>query len=108
MSPMPVQISRYQQISTLSTQMVEAARAGDWDNLVVLERAVVVLRDALMTDDDNGALSEQDLELKAQLIQRILDNDAEVRRHTEPWMEHLRQFLGGASKRRQVERAYGA
>jgi flagellar protein FliT len=46
--------------------------------------------------------------LKRTLIQRILDDDAEVRRHTEPWMEQVRQFLGGSARRKQVEGAYGA
>ena len=40
--------------------------------------------------------------LKAALIQRVLDDDAEIRRHTEPWMEKVRQLLGGTAKRRRV------
>jgi flagellar protein FliT len=47
-------------------------------------------------------------ERKATLIQRILADDAEIRRHTEPWMEQVRQFLGGARKKRQVDQTYGA
>jgi flagellar protein FliT len=45
---------------------------------------------------------------KRSLIQRILEDDAEVRRHTEPWMEHVRQFLGDGLRRRDVEKAYAA
>ena len=43
-----------------------------------------------------------------QVIQRILDDDAEIRRHTEPWMEQVRRFLGGRNSRDRVERAYGS
>ena len=60
------------------------------------------------SDDDNGNLSSGELKLKSELIQRILADDAEVRRHTEPWMEQLRKFLGSGAKRRQVEHLYGA
>lgn len=109
MLPMPAQIDIYEDMSALSAQMVEAARIQDWDRLVGLEQSVTALRNTLMTEeDDNAALSRADVERKRSLIQRILQDDAEVRRHTEPWMEHVRQFLGGESMRRNVERAYGA
>jgi hypothetical protein len=49
-----------------------------------------------------------DLARKRSLIQRILEDDAEVRRHTEPWMEHMRQYLGNGVRRRDVEKAYAA
>lgn len=106
MLPMPSQIEIYQEMSALSTQMVEAAQCQDWDRLVALETAVSTLRNTLIEDNANVAAGER--ELKSTLIQRILDNDAEIRRHTEPWMEHVRQFLGDGVKKRQVEQAYGA
>lgn len=103
---MPSQIETYQEMSALSAQMVDAAQAQDWERLVVLEKSVAALRDMLMSESDGGNLPMNERELKAALIQRILDDDAEVRRHTEPWMEHVRQFLGGNAKRRRVENAY--
>jgi len=107
MAAMPSQIEIYEEMSTLSAQMVEAAQANDWDRLVTLERSVTRLRKLLSEDEDNSRLSAGEIEIKRALIQRILDDDAEIRRHTEPWMEHVRQFLGGSARRQQVERAYG-
>jgi len=104
---MPSQIELYEQMSTISTVMVEAARAKDWERLVDLEQQVAALRDKLMADD-GGNLSDGERIAKATLIQRILDDDAEIRRHTEPWMEHVRKFLGDGARQRQVEKAYGA
>lgn len=104
---MPSQIELYQQMSTLSTMMVEAAQAHDWERLVELEREVSALRDQLMAED-GGDLNDSDRIAKAALIQRILDDDAEVRRHTEPWMEHVRKYLGDSTRQRQVQKAYGA
>ena len=106
MLDMPTQISRYEEMATLSSRMVEAARGKDWDSLVSLEKSVSALRKSL-ADEDNAGLSSVDMERKAALIQQILVDDAEIRRHTEPWMEHLRKFLGDASKKKQVDRAYG-
>lgn len=105
---MPSQIEIYQEMSALSARMVEAAQAQDWECLVALENSVSTLRNTLMADDDNTNLAPHERAIKAALIQRILDDDAEIRRHTEPWMEHVRQFLGGETKRKQVERAYGS
>lgn len=105
---MPTQISLYQEMSALSSRMVEAARANDWETLINLERSIAALRNSLLPEDDNGEQSAREVKLKSQLIQRILADDAEVRRHTEPWMEQIRRFLGSDAKRRAVENAYGA
>lgn len=107
MLPMPTQIDMYQEMSALSSRMVEAAQAQKWELLVTLEKSVAALRDALKSSDDSK-LSASEFGLKASLIQRILDDDAEIRRHTEPWMEHVRQFLSGTTRRRRVESAYSA
>jgi flagellar protein FliT len=108
MPAMAPQIEIYEEMSTLSARMVEAARANDWDNLIRLEKSVVALRLSLTTEDDNGRLTPSELDAKRALIQRILDDDAEIRRYTEPWMEQVRQFLGGKASGKQVESAYGA
>ena len=92
MSKMTSQLDIYQQMSALSARMVEAAQAQDWDSLIQLERSVVALRRSLATDEDNR-LSASELERKRGLIQRILDDDAEIRRHTEPWMERILHFI---------------
>jgi len=104
---MSTQLSLYQEMSALSARMVEAARVKDWETLIALEHSVAELRDTLSKNADDD-LSDDNLELKSRLIQKILEDDAEVRRHTEPWMERVRQFLGSGAKQRQVERAYGA
>lgn len=108
---MPSQLAVYQQMSALSAEMVEAARQGDWDRLIRLEKSVAALRDTLIAEDaaaGRDIVPPAEQEQKARLIQRILEDDAEIRRHTEPWMEKVRQFLGGNARRRQVELAYGA
>ncbi|MBX9849876.1 MAG: flagellar protein FliT [Rhodocyclaceae bacterium] len=108
MLAMPSQIEIYEEMTTLSARMVEAARSNDWDSLIELERSVSALRLRLAEDDESARLASVERERKAALIQRILADDAEIRRHTEPWMEQVRQFLGGSRKKRQVDQAYGA
>ena len=102
---MPTQIDRYEEISALSARMVDAARRGDWDGLVDLERHVAALRDGLISEASPMVGSSEALPEMARvrgLIQQILDDDAEVRRHTEPWMEQVRQLLSGHLSNWQV------
>lgn len=108
MLAMPSQIEIYEEMSALSARMVAAAQSNDWENLIALEKSVVALRQTLMADDDNGRLSAPEIEMKRTLIQRILDDDAEIRRHTEPWMEQVRQFLGDHGRCKEIERVYTA
>lgn len=108
MLPMPAQIEIYEQMCALSARMVVAARAGDWQCLIDLERAVAGLRDTLVQEAAAGSADPREAARKRALIQRILHDDAEVRRHTEPWMEQVRRFLGGNLRKRQVDRACGA
>jgi flagellar protein FliT len=103
---MPSQIKLYEQMNALSGRMVEAARANDWEQLFDLESNVAALRSQLMSEE-NGALAPDEVEQKRRLIQNILQDDAEVRRHTEPWMEHVRQFLTGNVRKQRVDQAYG-
>jgi len=103
MQRMSTQILLYEEMNALSARMAEAARANDWESLSRLERSVAALRDTLPGNDDS--LSDAELQHKTLLIQRILDDDAEIRRHTEPWMEHLCRFLGDGARRRQAEPA---
>jgi flagellar protein FliT len=42
------------------------------------------------------------------LIGKILDDAAEIRRHVEPWLAHVGEFLGHRQRRREVARAYAA
>ncbi|MEW5890877.1 MAG: flagellar protein FliT [Pseudomonadota bacterium] len=94
-------------MSALSAQMVAAAAAGDWERLVALEKDCAGLARHLQRVEPL-ALSAEERDRKVELIRRILADDAEVRRHTEPWMEHARQFLGGAARERKVRDAYSA
>lgn len=108
MRRMPSQIELYEQMSLLSSRMVAAARASDWDKLIALEQRIAALRHSLLTTPEDCNALVTDLARKRCLIQHILDDDAEVRRHTEPWMERLRQFLGNELPPRELHRIAAA
>lgn len=96
----------YQKMSALSGQMVEAVHAGDCERLCALENSQAELRDALIAKG-GGMLSEGEIAQTTELIQKILDDNAEVRRLVEPWKKDIRLFLGNGVTRRRVAQAYG-
>ncbi len=101
----------YEEISGLSSKMADAARANDWEVMTGIERRIAQLRDSLAADsgaDQDAVLGAADIDRTRALIEKILEEDAEVRRHVDPWMAQVRQFLGGQSRRRQVAAAYSA
>lgn len=100
------QIDLYREMSRISATMVAAAHEGDWETLIELEQGVARLRDSLMSMPEDANIARADLLQKRQLIERILDDDAEIRRHTEPWMEHVRHLLGDNKRLRELQRAY--
>jgi len=109
MLAMASQIEIYEEMSVLSARMAEAARSHEWERLIDLENSVAALRDTLISDTTSSdAMSAADQARKATLIQKILADDAEVRRHTDPWMERVRHFLGRNNQRKKIEHAYGA
>lgn len=76
----------------IAGDMVEAAKANDWDRLVSLEQNVAALRDTLAANDE-PATSAAERARKFDLMRQILADDAEVRRHVEPWMQHVKGYL---------------
>lgn len=99
---MSAPIDIYEEMSILSSRMVDAARTSDWDLLVELETTVSELRVRLESEEESIALSTHDRERKRIMIQEILAKDAEIRSHTEPWMERMRRFLCVSTKTEQI------
>jgi flagellar protein FliT len=118
----PQLLNYYEAIEKASADMLAAARAGHWDEVVRLEGACVLLisqlkTEAMRRDDqadqadplESAAALRQRLQrspeeenaagVKSRIMQRILVNDAEIRQLAEPWLQDLDDTLSG---RRQV------
>ena len=88
-------LGAFESIATLTGEMCKAARAGEWDKLALLEArcaAVVAVLQAASPIQFPPHLQRR----KAKLIQKIMADDAEIRRYTEPWMEKVKTFLGSS------------
>lgn len=93
-------IEYYQAIERASHQMVQAARAGNWTEVVRIEGACALLISRLQDAAQDASLSPDQVKLKSLIMQRILHNDAEIRHLVEPWLEQVDGLLTrGADER---------
>jgi flagellar protein FliT len=101
----PQLLTYYEAIERASAEMLSAARAGDWDQVVKLEGACVLLisqlkhaSDALVGDEPAASAvpaASEAARAKSRIMQRILVNDAEIRQLAEPWLADLDETLAG-------------
>ncbi|HMC14171.1 MAG TPA: flagellar protein FliT [Albitalea sp.] len=90
-----VLLNYYEAIERASQDMLEAARAGNWDHVVKLEGACALLISQLKHAATSQGLGSEEAQLKSRIMQRILVNDAEIRQLAEPWLEELDDILAG-------------
>lgn len=91
-------LNYYEAIEQASQDMLEAARCGNWDQVVKLEGACALLISQLKHAASNQPLPSEEAQLKSRIMQRILVNDAEIRHLAEPWLEQLDELLAGRTK----------
>jgi flagellar protein FliT len=91
-------LSYYEAIEQASSEMLSAARAGNWDQVVKLEGACVLLISQLKHAARDQELKPEEAQLKSRIMQRILVNDAEIRHLAEPWLEDLDNMMAGKPK----------
>ena len=91
-------LNYYEALEKASTDMLSAAREADWDQVVKLEGACVLLIAQLKHAATEHQLAGEEARLKTRLMQRILVNDAEIRTLAEPWLEDLDRVLAGKAR----------
>jgi len=101
----PQLLNYYEAIERASADMLEAARAGHWDEVVKLEGACVLLISQLKHDarapggaDASDPAADEAMRTKSRIMQRILVNDAEIRHLAEPWLQDLEDTLAGRTQ----------
>jgi flagellar protein FliT len=92
-------LSFYEAIEQASADMLNAAREGNWDEVVKLEGACVLLIGQLKAAARQSPLSTDAAKAKSRIMQRILVNDAEIRHLAEPWLQDLEQTVAGKPQR---------
>lgn len=100
-------ITAYENVAGISGKMLDAARAGDWEQLKVLEAACAQQVGMLKNTPEKMKLSEQQRQNKVRLLHIILQNDRHIREITDPWMSKLHTLMQSNSTERKLKHAYG-
>ena len=88
-------ITYYETIEQASADMLDAARAGKWEEVLRLEGACMVLISELKRIASQAEVDAESRRAKSRIMQRILVNDAEIRHLAEPWLQELDDTLAG-------------
>ena len=99
-------ISAFRSISSFTSDMAEAARAGEWDRLSDLEGRCAVVVAQLRSAEPFLPLTGEMQRQKVELIHKIMADDAKIRSYTEPWMQRINTLLSNASMSCRVHSAY--
>ena len=86
-------LNYYQAIEKASQDMLDAARTGNWDQVLKLEGACALLISQLKHSAAAKPLADDEAQFKSRIMQRILVNDAEIRQLAEPWLDDLNELL---------------
>ncbi len=91
-------IDYYKAIEASSARMLDAAKSEDWDQVMRFEGACAVLIEQLRERAHQEQLAPAQRAEKTRIMQRILNNDAQIRYLAEPWLTHCEQNLDGAQQ----------
>jgi flagellar protein FliT len=100
-------LSLYEAVSTITDQMLLAARKGDWDKLIALEEHCAHHVQTLRDSEPPVPLTGVNRERKVKIIHKILADDREIRDLAEPWMAHLSHMISSTRAERKLSNAYG-
>lgn len=99
----------YENVSSLTGQMLAAAQASDWDQLAELEsrcaHEVHILRNN--SQAPVPTLSAELRERKVRILRKILDDDRAIRDITQPWLNRLQSLIRNTGQQRKLEQVYG-
>ncbi|MBB3329735.1 flagellar protein FliT [Halomonas campaniensis] len=102
-----VLVGAYESLLERSTRMLATVRAADWDGLVDQETQYVVQVERLSRLDAEQPLDDRRAARKAALLERILEQDLEIRQRLIERRDELDRLIGSSRKQLALSRAYG-
>lgn len=98
-------IEDYERLSTITGKMREAAAAGEWDELISLEKRCADAVAALKPRDGMPA-EESARQAKSALIRKMLADDKAIREQVEPWMRQLERIMQSSRSEQRLHQTY--
>lgn len=88
-------IDYYKALEDSSLKMLQAAQLQDWEGVARYEGTCAVLIEQLRYQARHETLLPEQRKLKAEIMRRILRNDAEIRLLAEPWLAQFEHLFEG-------------
>lgn len=99
-------IGCYQQIAAVTSDMLVAARKGDWENVLGYGQRYCELVETLKTIQHPETLNEATRSEKYELLVKILENDANTRDLVVPQLARLGDLLGRMKRQQNLLTTY--
>jgi len=99
-------LAAYEHALSLTRDMLESARNGNWENLVKLESDRARIIDQLRAQDTPPS-RDASAGRKRELITELLKLDEQIQVLSQDWMHELREILGSVSTEQRLSRTYG-
>ncbi|MCP1314800.1 MULTISPECIES: flagellar protein FliT [unclassified Halomonas] len=99
-------LDTYHELLERSAQMQILASTEQWAELIEQRTHYVMLVDKLRELDESVALDETGRTRKAELLERILEHDVDIRRRLVTRRDELGKLIGVSRKQRDLHRAY--
>ena len=87
--------------------MLDCVRRQDWDALMDEEAHYLVDVEQLSSREQDTALDPSQRARKAELLERILERDLEIRRCLVARRDELAGLIGTSRRKRDLRRSYG-
>ncbi|UYG00068.1 flagellar protein FliT [Halomonas sp. GD1P12] len=101
-----VLLDTYTELLTRAAQMQVLASSEQWAELIEERTHYVMLVDKLRELDERITLDDTGKARKAELLERILEHDVEIRRRLVTRRDELGKLIGVSQKQRDLHRAY--
>lgn len=98
-------LRQYEIIAGISNRMLAEARADNWDTVVALGEQY---QDAVESLRSIAPLSDEDREMRKDLLTRILEDDANIRMLAAPELGRLSMLLSNMRRQQTVLHAYSS
>ncbi|WP_447927616.1 flagellar protein FliT [Vreelandella sp. EE27] len=99
-------LDTYSELLSRAAHMQSLASNEQWAELIEQRTHYVVLVDKLRGLDERVALDASGRTLKAELLERILEHDVDIRRRLVTRRDELGKLIGASQKQRDLHRAY--
>lgn len=98
----------YEGLSRITRDMLEAARASDWEQLVAHEQAYAAQSALLFSLASTQPQDPAFRRRKTELIRGMLEDDACIRALADPWLSRLSALIGDTRQQTRLLHTYGA